>query len=172
MDFFLDSGIFVGRCDPKDKWYGKSKKLFEDYPRQTNNYYSAKKVKKELKMNRLQSIKKKEDGYDNKSLRVIYQCIKRRLAQMKKLFEYENENHIKFNPLCGDIYKITDYKKNDAVIVTNAIFWSCNCNPSEEPTLISTDKNDIVNNADRIIEKAQSKCNRSIPLKIRSLEGM
>ena len=169
MDFFLDSGVFVGLCDHKDDWHEESKNLFAKYPQQTNNYYSAKKVKEELKMNRLQVIK---SGYDSNALGWIYKCIKRKLKQMKKLFEYENKNHIQFNPLCRDIYKITDYKKNDAIIVTNAIFWSCKCNPSGEPRLISTDKNDIVNNADRIIEKAQSKCNKNIPLEIRALEDM
>ena len=170
MEFFLDSGIFVGRCDPKDKWYEKSKKLFKNYPRQTNNYYSAKKVKEELKMNRLQSIKKKEEGYDNKALRMIYQCIKRRLKQMEKLVEYEEKNQIQFNPLVDDIKGIMNYKQNDAIIVTNAIFWSCGCNPmGDHPTLITIDYYDIVIKADKIIEQAELKCNRNIPLKIKPL---
>lgn len=169
MDFFLDSGVFLGLCDHKDDWHTESKSLLERHPRQTNNYYSAKKVKDELKMNRLQIIKK---GYDNEALSWIYKCIKRRLRQMKKLIEYENKKHVQFNPLFGDIEKITDYAKNDAIIVTNAIFWSCKCTPSGEPTLISTDKKHILSKAERIIEKAESKCNRSIPLKIISLEDI
>lgn len=169
MDFFLDSGVFIGLCDHKDDWHKKSKSLLEKHPRQTNDYYSAKKVKDELKMNRIQIIKK---GYDNEALRWIYKCIKRRLSQMKKLIEYENKKHVRFDPLFGDIEKITDYAKNDAIIVTNAIFWSYKCGSLRDPTLISTDNKHIVSNADRIVEEAETKCNRSIPLKIISLEDI
>ena len=166
MDLFLDSGVFVGLCDHKDDWYKKSKSLLEKHPRQTNNYYSAKKVKDELKMKRLQIIK---NGYDNEALSWIYKCIKRRLSQMKKLIEYENKKQVQFNPLFEDIVKITGYNENDATIVTNAIFWSCLCDHLGNPTLISTDYYDIVRNADRIINLAEIKCEREIPLKIKQV---
>ena len=166
MDFFLDSGIFVGLCDHKDKFYEKCKNLLEKYPIRSNSYYTAKIVETELARKRLQIIKK---GYDNTVLRLIHQCIKRRLKQMEKLVEYEKKKPIQFNSLVDDIRRITNYKQNDAIIVTNAIFWSCGCDPLRDPTLITIDYYDIVEKADKIIEQAELKCNRNILLKIRPL---
>ena len=167
MDFFLDSGIFIGLCDPKDKFNGECKKLFEKYPRDTNNYYSAKIVEDELSKKRLKHIKR---GYDNTVLRRIHQCIERWIEErMNKLVEYENKNYTQFNPLYVEIRRLTDYKEIDAIIVTNAIFWSCKCDPNEDPTLVTVDYYDIVQNADKIIETAKSRCDSCTPLTIKAV---
>lgn len=164
MNFFLDSGIFIGKCDHKDIHHRACKTFFEKYPYDTNNHYSTKRVKDELSWNKFKLIKSGK-GYDT-ALRLIHQCIQRWLKErLVKLVEYENNPQ--FNALCEEIKKVTSYK--DAPIVTNAIFWCCKCDSNDDPTLVSVDFYHIVQKADKIIKTANSKCARTIPLRIKAV---
>jgi len=164
MDFFLDSGIFLGLCDPRDEHNETCKNFLKEYPLYTNNYYTTKMVRTELRWKRLRRIKM---GYDNTVVRRIEQCIQRWLERMKKIVEYEKD-YVSFDYLASDIRRIINYKQNDAIIVTNAIFWSCKCNTLDNPTLITIDYYDIIIKADKIIEQAELRFDRGIPLTIKA----
>jgi predicted nucleic acid-binding protein len=165
MDFFLDSGIFLGICDPIDKHNEACKKLLVKYPIHTNNYYTAEMVKIELRRKRLQKIKK---GYNQTVLRRIEQYINTWFRLMKVLVKYEEENYPDFVYLVEDIERITNYNRNDAIIVANALVWSYE-RDLDNPTLVTTDFEHLVKKSDKIIEQAELRFSGAIPLKIKAV---
>lgn len=164
MDFFLDSGIFLGVCDPIDEHNEACKNFLIKHPLYVNNYYTAKMVKIELRRKRLQRIK---TDYKQTALRKIEQCINTWFRLMKDLVKYEEENYSNFTYLVEDIGRITDYNLNDAIIVANALVWSYELD-LDNPTLITTDFKHLVRNAEKIIEKAEIRLNM-VPLEIKPI---
>lgn len=169
MDFFLDSGIFYGICDPRDKHNVACKKFFTKYPLNTNDYYTAKMVKKELRRKRIRIIKNPKMGYDNTTLRRIEQEIGIWFGLMNDLLKYEEENYPNFIYLVRDIERLTEYNQNDAIIAANALVWSYE-QELNNPTLVTTDFKHLVKKSDKILEQAELRLSeRPISLEIKAV---
>jgi len=168
MDFFLDSGIFLGICDPEDNHNDACKKFLIKYPLHTNNYSTAQMVKTELRRKRLEIIKK---GYNQTVLRLIEQCINTWFRLMKEMLKYEEEGYPNVVYIVEDIERKTGYNRQDAIIVANSLVWSYE-KDLDNPTLVTTDFKHLVRNAEKIIEQSELRFSDVIPLKIKPVWGI
>lgn len=164
MDFFLDTGIFLGISDGIDKWNSDCKSFFTKYPFQSNNYYTAEMVKTELRCN--MRNRRRRSGSES-VLRSIEQQIKLYLAKMEDIVSYGK--HLDYENIHKAVEQIIPKNKaNDIVIVTNAMIWSYDL-PLNYPTFATVDFNDMINNRTELKKQASLAINgRPIPLEIES----
>jgi len=162
LDFFLDTGIFLGICDIRDYHHADCERLFCKYPQSSNRYFTAKKVKEELERKR---IKRRKAGWSEAVLRRIDQRISIYLRSMEGVVEYGGE-HKHFDKIANAIVSVVGYNTHDACIVANALIWSYE-KAQNNPTLVTADYKDIVGKRDEIIKQAELRIfDRYIPLRI------
>lgn len=112
MDIFLDTGIFIGFCDPKDKHYDDCRRLFTDYPVGSNGYYTCKRVKSELKGKR--RARRKSGELSDRVYNQMEQCMILQLRKMSGTVNYEETNLVDYREYFNAIFPIVIYDSGDA----------------------------------------------------------
>lgn len=164
MEFFLDTGVIFGDCDPKDDHSNECEIFFRKYPMQRYDFYTTKKVKDELK----DLKRRRREERPDKIYRKIEQLIERKLDNMEHITDYSK--HANFQRIASAIVDIVNRNFPDVKIVTNAIIWSYEYDSLDNPTFVTIDFKDIARNSSEIKKQAGYRASVSfIPLRIETL---
>jgi len=164
MEFFLDTGVFLG-LDPADTHHEEVSKFFEIHERK-NDFYSAKIVKKELNEKKLKLIKQgRADWY----IRRIFQIIRLKFEIIKEFVDFES--HKFFQCLYNQFYPLVKKKSNDhydASILANAFLWEYEAHSLNKPILVTVDNKHFYNPRKQLYNIAMNCTNQNkIKMKIR-----
>jgi hypothetical protein len=164
MDFFLETGIFIGVSDELDNWHIDCESFFAEHPFQSNDYYTAERVKIELRRNMRE---RRHNKGSDPVLRSIEQQIKLYLDMMKGIVNYgKHSDYENIHNAVGNV--IPKHKEGDITIVTNAMIWSY-CGPLTHPTLVTVDFIHMINNRAELKRQVSLAIGgRHIPLEIES----
>jgi len=148
MEFFFDSGIFLG-LDPQDDYYDLVKKFLRYYKKGKHEYYSARVVRRELNGWKIYVIRKHQ--YGRREIRfkfdLIYQFFE---ESVNVLVDYSNHNI--FRELYDKFYPITGNDKFDSAIMSNCVIWDFESNDLEYPIFLTLDNGHFCDNEEEIIE--------------------
>lgn len=159
MDFFCDSGIVIAYCLPGDPYHNTCNQHFSIYPLGTYRYYYCKEVHDEY-----QKIKEKRKNNAKLEIGKMLRIISRMEAELFEIMIAKNfHNHKQFNSLNDyintNLSNITGKNphllEKDSKILTNSILWDYHDSP-QNPTFLSVDIHDILNNHEHIKSWAKS----------------